>query len=119
MPFYVFAWIASIAYGFDIVMSKLTSKHAISNPWLFNFLWTFMVILFTLPPAFASHVGIPHDWSDILVAAFLGALASIFFVLALYKLDVSVLAPLFNFRSVFTVALGALFVCEILTQEQR
>jgi len=45
-------------------------------------------------------------------------ISSTLFILALSQLDVSVLTPLFSFRTVFAVILGALFLNEVLTTHQ-
>ncbi len=106
MPFYILAWIASLSSGLIIIITKLTSKYSIANPWLFNFLWSLVILLFTIPPASANHAGLPHDWGTLIVAAFFGAAWYICYILAIYRLDVSTLSPLFNFRTIFAVLLG-------------
>lgn len=117
-PFYVFAWIASVVYGAEVVLMKLTSKHSIANPWLFNFLWTALVVLFTVPVAISFHPALPVDWTSVMVAAIFYALVGILLTHTLYKLDVSVLGPLFNIRTVFSVFLGVLLLGETLTSMQ-
>lgn len=115
MSFYVYAWIATVVWGLVVFISKLTSKYAVSNPWLFNFFWSLLVLLFTFPVATVNKVGFPQEWYFIVVGGLFGALWNIFFVLSTYKLDVSVLVPLFNFRAVFAVLFGALLVNESLS----
>lgn len=118
MPFYVFAWIASFFYGIDTIISKLTSKYAFSNPWYFNFLWSLFLLLFIVPFAVINHVGIPKVWDNLLLVSVLSTIAGILYIFILYQLDVSVFSPLFNFRIVFSVLLGALMLGEILTLSQ-
>jgi drug/metabolite transporter (DMT)-like permease len=118
MPFYVYAWIASFFFGIDTIISKLTSKYAIKNPWYFNFLWSLLLFLFMLPIALINHVGIPKVWDNILLVSLLNAVGSVLYIFVLYKLDVSVFSPLFNFRIIFTVILGALMLGEMLTVSQ-
>lgn len=118
IPFYVFAWIASIVFGLEAIIGKLTSKHAIPNPWLFNFFWGLFVLIFTIPIALWNNVGIISHWENIFIASIFYALAGILYILLIYSFDVSVLAPLFNFRTVFGVLMGALFLSEILTTTQ-
>jgi len=118
IPFHIFAWIASVMYGLETIVGKLTSRHAIQNPWLFNFLWSLFILLLMVPVALANGAGIPTHWLFIIAASFFYAAASALFVLALYKLDVSVLAPLFSFRTAMAVILGALFLGEVLTLHQ-
>lgn len=118
MPFYVFAWIASFSFGLAVIIGKFTSKYSIANPWLFSFLYALFTLLFTIPPAIANQVGLPKVWDNIILASFFTALAFIFYSLALYRLDVSVLGPLFQIRTGLTVLLGALLVGEFLTGSQ-
>lgn len=54
----------------------------------------------------------------IFAAAVSGSLFYIFYILAIYKLDVSTLSPLFNFRTVFAVLLGVVFLQEKFTTYQ-
>lgn len=118
MSFVVFAWIGVIAYGLFLIVSKLTSKYSISNVWLFNFSWTFLTLLFTVPIALYNHVGLPSEWNPIIFAAFFNALWFIFFALATYNLEVSVLSPLYNFRTVFAVILSVMILGEKFNAEQ-
>lgn len=118
MSFYFFAWIASILYGVEVISGKLISKYSINNPWLFNFAWNFFILIFTVPIALANHAGLPSHWGNLVLASLFYALGTIFYALALYRIDVSVLAPLYNFRTVFAVILSALMIGEILTLHQ-
>lgn len=119
MPLYIiFAWIASFSYGLAVVIGKLTSIYSIKNAWLFNFLYVLFTLIFIIPLSWANHVGSPQNWENIMLAGLFTALGFTFYVLALYMLDVSVLSPLFNFRTVFAVVLAALLVNEILTWQQ-
>ncbi len=105
-------------YGVEAIVGKLTSKHAVKNPWLFNFIWSFFVTLFILPFALANHVGFPKEWTNLLLATLFYGLSNIIYVLAIYLLDISVLSPLFNFRTVFSVFLSAWLLGQILTGGQ-
>lgn len=118
MPFYVFAWIASVTYGVEVIIGKLTSKHAVKNPWLFNFFWALFVLLFSIPFAVYNHVTVPVEWPSLLVASLFYMLAGIFYVLPLYTLDVSVWAPMFNLRTPLSVLFSAWILGEILTTQQ-
>lgn len=114
----IFAWIASVMYGVEAIAGKLTSRHSIQNPWLFNFFWAFFILLFTVPVALWQGVSMPAQWLDVILASLFYALASALYVLALYKIDVSIVGSLYNFRTVVTVILGALFLGEILSTQQ-
>lgn len=112
------AWLASFLFGVEGVLGKLTSKHSIKNPWLFNFVWNGVVMLFTIPLAIANHVGLPTEWGNIVIAGLLYALSGVFYTWAIFLLDVSVLSPLFNFRTVFSVLLGVWLLHQLLTTQQ-
>lgn len=118
MPYYIFAWIASISAGIYIAISKITSKYAISNPWYFNFLFSAIVLLFIIPIALFNHASFPTDWTNIGISAVFAALFNISLVLSVYSLDITVLSPLFNFRTVFAVLLGVIFLNEHLSTYQ-
>lgn len=112
MPYYLFAWIASFSAGLYVIVMKLTSKYSITNPWFFNFLWSVAVFLFSSVPAIVKNSWLPNDWSPVILAGVFSALFQFFFILSIKLLDISALSPLFNFRSVFAVLLGILFLGE-------
>ncbi len=112
MNYLAFAWIASISSALIIVISKLTSKYSIPNPWFFNFLWSFITLIIIIPLAYLNHASVPNIWLPVAVAGAGQALFYIFYLLALYRLDVSTITPLFNFRTVFAVLLGIIFLSE-------
>lgn len=118
MPFYVYAWIASVLFGFVGIIGKLTSKHAIANPWLFSFLWTLFSLLLIVPFALANNVGIPLYWGTLILVALFNALFNVFYILGLSFLDVTVMIPLLNVRTAFVAIIGALFLGEILNPFQ-
>lgn len=118
MSFLIFSWLASFFYGLVNVFGKLTSKYAIRNIWLFNFLYGLFTILFTIPLALNSGVSMPSAWGNLTLSAIFNTLFSIFYVLAIYNLDVSVMGPLFNFRTAFGVIFGVLILKEVLTSIQ-
>lgn len=106
MSYVVFAWIASVLFAVEGIIGKLTSKYSINNPWLFAFAWNLIVLLFTLVIVLSQKVAFPTSWGNIFLVGLFYALGSIFYTLSLYALDVSVLAPMFNFRTIFSVILG-------------
>jgi drug/metabolite transporter (DMT)-like permease len=118
MPFYIFAWVASFSSAFTILITKFTTKHSIRNPWFFNFLWSVVIVLFTIPPAMYYHAGMPKDWTSLIIAAFFATLWYVFYIISMYKLDVTTLSPLFNFRTVFAVLMGVGFLGEHLSLQQ-
>src|SRR3989338_10233821 len=109
MSVYFFAWVASIAYGLEGILAKITSRHSVKNPWLFIFLWQLFVLIGTAILAFYFGAGIPAHWLYIIFASVAYALTGVFFTLSLYKLDVSVIAPLANFRTPIAVPPRARF----------
>ena len=118
MSYLVFAWIATFGYGIEVIISKLLSKYAIANPWKFNFYWSFLIAVFGLPFAFYHKVVWPADWGSLIAVSAFYALSGVFFILCLYRLDVSVFSPLFNFRMILSVFLGALIFGETLSSWQ-
>lgn len=115
MPFYIYAWIGAIVSGLFVVVAKLTSKYSIANPWLFNFLLTVIIFLFTLPPAIYYHAVLPTTWTPIILAAIFTTLTTIFYLFSNYALDISVFMPLFNFRGIFAILIGVGFFGEKFT----
>lgn len=118
MPFYIYAWIGAITSGLIVITAKLTSKHSVSSPWLFNFLLVVVTLLFTIPPALIYHAGLPNSWWPIIFAAIFSTLFNIFWIFSTYALDVSTLTPIFNFRAVFAVLIGVFFLGEKLSLTQ-
>ena len=118
MSVYTFAWIASITYGLEAVMAKLMNRHAIANPWLLTFLWNLFILAMIVPIALWNGVGVPFHWGYIVAGSLLYAAGSVLFILALSQLDVSVLTPLFSFRTAMALLLGAMFLNEVLTAHQ-
>ena len=112
MPFYIFAWIASVAYGGEVVLTKLTSKYSVKNPWLFNFLWNIILAVIMLPIAYFNGVGVPKAWGNIFLAGVTTAIFSSIYIYVLYKIDISVAGPLFNFRTIFALFFGAVMLHE-------
>jgi drug/metabolite transporter (DMT)-like permease len=114
----VYAWIACLSSACIVITTKLTGKYTIKNAWFFTFLWTFVIMLFTIPSSLANHAGMPHDWLPIIIAAFFAVGWNILYILAMYSLDISTLSPLFNFRIVFAILFSSLLLHEQLTTTQ-
>ena len=60
----------------------------------------------------------PEVWGSLIVVGVFNCLLGIFYVLALYKLDVSVLSPFGNLRTAITAILSVLLLGEALTANQ-
>ena len=118
MSYVAFAWIASIAFGFETLLAKISNKHTITNPWLFNFLWALLGLVYLIPIASMNNAAMPTHWQSIITTASVHAIFSVCYILALSKLDVSVFSPLFNFKIIFSIILGYIFLHEVLTAAQ-
>ena len=118
MSYLAFAWIASVLYALEVIASKIISRYSLSNPWLFNFVWSFLIMVFTLPVAIFYGVSWPSNFVDLSLAGVFSALGGLFYILALYGLDVSAISPLFNFRAIISVILGFLLLGEVLNAAQ-
>lgn len=115
MPFYIFAWVASILYGLYSIVAKLIGKYQLKNVYQFSFFITFFSAIVTTIISIANGAQIPISWMYVVLAGLLVAIGNILFLSALKKLDVSVISPLFYLRVVMTVGLGYLFLGENLT----
>jgi len=118
MSFLIYAWLAAFFSGLSGVFGKLTSKYAINNIWLFNFLFGLFTVLFIIPAAISNHVALPSSWGNLIMAAIFNTLFLIFYALTIFSLDVSIVGALFNFRTAFAVILGVLILHENLTMTQ-
>lgn len=115
MSYTTYAWIALVLYGLETIITKLTGKYSIKNPWLFNMLWNGLFVVFMIPFYFNSEVGIPHKWGNLLIASLLSAVSLALYVVCIYRIDVSVLSPMYNIRTGFSVLFGFLLLGETLT----
>lgn len=118
MSYILFAWIASFLFGMVAVIGKLTSKYAIHNPWLFNFLWSFFSLLLIIPTSVINHATLPIAWNNIIITGILSSLFSITYIIGLTRLDVTVFSALFNIRPALTVIFSALIIGELLSSGQ-
>ena len=118
MSYITLAWIATVIYGFETIIIKLSSKYAIKNPWLFNILWNALFALLMIPVYISQPVSIPHTWTSLLIASFLSAVCCVLFMIVTYRIDVSILSPLYNVRMGLTVLFAALMLGEHLTPYQ-
>lgn len=118
MSFYIFAWMASILYGFVAFIAKLTSKYSIKNVWFFTFVWILCILLISIPVALLNNAVFPTKTIYILVASLGNALFYIFYNFALYNLDITTLTPLFNLRVIMTLFLSFLILHEKINPNQ-
>lgn len=118
MPFYFFAWVATFAYGLATITGKLTSKHAIKNPYFLNFLWGLFDLVAISPLLFFVKPDLPKEYVNLLASALVWAYGGLLWVYCLTHIDVSVITPLGNLRTGFAVVIGAFLLKEILSFEQ-
>lgn len=118
MTIYILAWLSSIAFGFEAILTKLSIRHAMHNPWHLNFFLQFFMVLITLPLAMYYGAGFPLEWLFIIVGGACYALGGSLYVVAMKKLDASVLGSLYCFRTAMAVIFGYLFLNEVLTGVQ-
>ena len=116
MPFQFFAWFSSLSSGVSVLALKFATKHRIKNPWHFNFLTMGCITLFTITASLIVGVSRPAFFQPILIAGILSGLVSIAFTFSLYKLAITVLSPLFSFRTLFGLVLGAVILHEAITR---
>lgn len=118
MSYIVFAWIATLIYGLETVIVKLTGKYAVKNPYLFNILWSIISLIFMIPLYITHPISIPTTWTSLLIASSLSAMSYVLFVLCTFRLDVSVLSPLYNVKTGLTVLFAYLLLGETMTPFQ-
>jgi len=112
MTYIAFAWIATVVYGLETIVTKLSGKYAIKNPWTFNIIWNWFFLLLMLPFYLNSEVGIPAKWGNLLIASLLSAVCCILYIISIYRIDVSVLSPMYNIRTGFSVLFSFLMLGE-------
>lgn len=117
MSFYFFAWVASLAFAFQGIYSKVVSKYKIENQFLFNYLWILFeaVIIFAL--ALYQGIYFPTNFMLVILGGLFLAVGSSCHIYALKKMDITVLMPLYSFRSAMAVIMGFI-VGEAITQNQ-
>lgn len=116
--FIFYAWTSSILGAVVGVTAKLTSKYGIKNPFLFNYLWQFFVVLLTIPIALRNGASMPGHWANVILAAIFSSAFLVLVIKALYSIDVSVLSPLYSLQTVFSLLLGTLVLREVLSPRQ-
>lgn len=115
MPYYIYAWVGTILLGFYAIVAKLTGKYKITNPSQFSFFVILFGGLITIGIALLNGGGWPKNWTFIVLAGLFIAICNLLYLVVVKKLDITVLSPLFNLKSVITVLLGYFFLRELLT----
>lgn len=115
MSYIFFAWLTTLTYGLGSVVGKIATKHQITNPWVYNFLFFLLTAACVVPFAIAGGVGWPQDWNSMLWLSLANAVSGTAFVLAFYAIDLSILSPLSNLRTPLMALSGVLLLGESLT----
>lgn len=106
MNFTVIIWLSAFAFGLQTIIGKLTSKYSLANPWLLNFFWTTFNLLLTVIIAYFFGIKAPTSFLPYIIAGLFLAVGNIFLTYAIYRLDVTVISPLFALRTAFTAIIG-------------
>lgn len=118
MSYVLLAWLAALTYAAVGVSSKLVTKYSVANPWLMNFIWSVFIALNLWIVGLFMGVGIPNTWGSLIIVGIYNCLLGVFYVLALYRLDVSVLSPFGNLRTAITAILSVFLLGEALSTGQ-
>lgn len=112
MSYIGFAWITIFFYSISSLIGKYSTKHKITNPWLYTFVWSLAISAVSAIVALWFHAGWPSDWSSLWIAGALSAFTAVLYTLTVYALDVSILSPMYNFRTPISVILGSIWFHE-------
>ena len=118
MSYILYAWLTSFTYGLGSVVGKIATKHQITNPWQYNFVWAVLTVVSIVPFAIFGGVELPQDWGSMLWLSLANAISGLLFILAFFAVDLSVLSPLAMLRTPLLALIGALFFGEKLTMVQ-
>lgn len=114
MPSYIWlAVLAAVGFSLANLVNKFASRHKIANPWVLQFYsgLTFLPFLLILPIVFP--VSFPRfGWPYIFLYGLAFFLGNIFFLRAIYLLDMSTIAPLFQLQSVLVGLMAFIFLGE-------
>jgi len=105
--------LAAVSFAISGIFNKLASKHAIKERWplLFYYYVTFFPFALLIP--FIAKLEFPAgNWLTLFLYSFFFFLGNICFFTAIFKTDVSVLAPFFQLQAVFIAILAFLFLGE-------
>lgn len=112
-PFVIFSLIAAFSFAFSQIASKFTSKHAIKDPLTLLFYQAICFLPFLIIYPLLFHISFPVSGLIYIVlyavAFFLG---NIFFTRAIYKLDISSIAPFFQLQTALIAIMAFIFLHE-------
>ena len=108
----LFAWIAALASTATPLIVKNSGGTLIRSPWLFNVLWSAAAVPLGVAFGLTKEGIMPENWTPLLLASAASALFFIFYTLSIFRINVSVMSPLFSLRVVFATVLGAALLDE-------
>ena len=117
MSYIAFAWIASIIYAFTALLAKFISKYQLKNIYQYSFFMVLFSALFSGIIAISNGAQMPTSWTFVILSGAFLSLANILYISILKKLDVTVISPLLNIRTVITVILGFVILGERLSMQ--
>lgn len=112
-PYIIFSLLAALSFALANLILKFSSKHQLNNPWVLQFysaltLIPFLLIIPVIFPVVFPQVG----WQYIFLYALVFFIGNIFFIKAIYHLDASSFAPLFQLQSALIAVLAYFFLGE-------
>jgi drug/metabolite transporter (DMT)-like permease len=106
--------LAAFFWSLSNVANKFASKHKISNHWvlLFYYYLTFVPFLLCIPFIFKVTIPPANTWIYLFLYGLAFFIGNIFSLMAIYKLDVSTMAPFMQLQSAFIAILAFFFLGE-------
>ncbi|MFH0942811.1 MAG: DMT family transporter [Candidatus Beckwithbacteria bacterium] len=112
-PFIVFSLLAALSFALSNLTYKFTSKHKINNPWVLQLYSALTLLPFLLLIPIFFPVVIPQiGWQYIFLYALVFFIGEVFFIKAIYHLDVSSFSSLFQLQSGLIAVLAYFFLGE-------
>ena len=112
MSFTLIVWLSALSFGLQTIIGKLTSKYSIQNPWLLTFFLSVFNLLLTAAIAVNFDISWPANYLPYISAGFFLAVGTVLLTYSIFKLDVTVISPLFALRTAFTAILSFVFLQE-------
>jgi len=112
-PYIIFSLLAALSFALSNLILKFSSKHQINNPWVLQFYSALTLLPFLLMIPIFFPVVLPQiGWQYIFLYALVFFIGNIFFIKAIYHLDASSFAPLFQLQSALIAILAYFFLGE-------
>ena len=81
-------------------------------------MWNIIFALGMIPIYATQQIEMPQKWLNLIITSLLSAVACVLFMIATYRLDVSVISPLYNVRTGLSVLFAALLLGETMNAFQ-